>query len=164
MKTASLLGAATLAAAALSLTACQGGPFRASAATTENLQPRRDALLAAADWSRVIEVTVQMHDYGYRPRELRLKSGQPYRITLVNYGGANHYFTAPEFLAASATRKAEVRNQAEVKAPVFTSFEVFARGGSIDLYLVPMIKGQYRAHCHMRDHEKLNIEGLVIIE
>ena len=127
-------------------------------------QTSRESVLDSADWSKRIDLTLELHDYGYRPRELRLKSGQPYRITLVNYGGANHYFTAPEFLAAVATRKAEVRNVAEFKAPVFSAFEVYARGGTLDLYIVPMVKGSYRAHCHVKDHEKLNIEGVVIIE
>ena len=150
--------------AALTLGACQAHLPHGDASARDPLQVRREAVLAAADWSKVIPLTIEMHDYGYRTRELRLKAGQPYRLTLTNIGGTKHYFTAPEFLAAVATRKAEVPHQAEFKAPVFTSFEVFPRGGTLDLYFVPMIKGSYRAHCHLKDHERFNIEAKVVIE
>lgn len=164
MTGATTRSAAIMFVAAWVLGACQTDPHRNPAPESGDLAARREAVVAAVDWSKAIDLTIEMHDHGYRPRELSLKSGQPYRITLVNYGGANHYFTAPEFFAASAIRKAEVRHVAEVKGQGFTSFEIYARGGSLDLYVVPMAKGRYRAHCHMKDHERLNIEGILIVE
>lgn len=149
---------------ALVLAGCQWGSTAGTETDRVETQHARDAVLASADWSKKIDLTIELLDYGYRPREVRLKSGQPYRITLVNYGSVNHYFTAPEFLGSVATRKVEVRNQAEVKAPVFTGFELQGRGGSLDVYLVPMTKGRYRAHCHMKDHLSLGIEGVLIVE
>ncbi len=157
--------AAALAAAGIfMLAACQSAPAREVSPGADELQQQRETVLAAADWSKKIDLTIEMHDHGYRPRELRLKSGQPYRIRIFNNGGVNHYFTAPEFFHASATRKAEVPNVAEFKAPVFTSFEVYARGGALDLYVVPMRKGSYRAHCHLKDHLKLDTEAILIVE
>jgi plastocyanin len=125
---------------------------------------QREAALATADWSRMVDVTIEMHDYGYRPREVRLRAGQPYRLRLANNGGVSHYFTAPEFLATVAARKAEVPHQAEVKAATFTSFEVHGRGGALDLYFIPLVRGTYRAHCHIKDHLPLGIEGTLIVE
>lgn len=124
----------------------------------------RAAALAAADWNRMTDVSIEMHDYGYRPREIRLRAGQPYRLRLFNNGGVSHYFTAPEFLATVATRKAEVPHQAEVKAATFTSFELHGRGGTLDVYFIPLVRGTYRAHCHIKDHLPLGIEGTLIVE
>lgn len=157
---------ATCLAAALAagiLSAC-AGPFADRASAADAMQARRDATLAGADWKTKQDISIEMHDYGYRPRELRLKAGQPYRLTLVNTGSVSHYFTAPEFFAAVAARKAEVPRQVEVKAAVFTSFEVHGRGGTVDFYFVPLEKGRYRAHCHIKDHLPLGIEGILVVE
>ena len=124
----------------------------------------RAAALAGADWSRMIDVSIEMHDHGYSPREIRLRAGQPYRLRLYNTGGVAHYFTAPEFFASVAARKAEVPRQAELKAATFTSFELFGRGGTLDFYFIPLVPGTYRAHCHIKDHLPLGIEGMLIVE
>lgn len=163
-RTRACLVAATGALAALMLAGCHLASSAGIHSDWIPPQHARDAVLASTDWNKKTDITIEMLDYGYRPREVRLKSGQPYRITLVNHGSVNHYFTAPEFLASVATRKVEVRNHAEVKAPVFTSFELQGRGGSLDVYLVPLAKGSYRAHCHMKDHLSLGIEGVLIVE
>lgn len=151
-----------LALAAVILSGCvTPGADRAAA---DPMQERRVAALAGADWNTMHSLAVEMHDHGYRPRELRLKAGQPYKLTLVNNGAVSHYFTAPEFFASVAARKAEVPRQAEVKAAVFTSFEVHGRGGAVDFYFVPLEKGTFRAHCHIKDHLPLGIEGILIVE
>lgn len=164
---AAILGA--IAGACL-LAACQAGPLHGAAhealvaPAQDPMQARRDAALKSADWARMEDLSIEMHDYGYRPRELRLRVGQPYRLRLFNTGAVSHYFTAPEFLASVATRKAEVPRQAEVKAAYFTAFEVHGRGGSLDVYFVPLVKGTYRAHCHIKDHLPLGIEGILVVE
>ena len=150
----------TLAAiGVLALAACQAGPE-----VRQPQQAERDAALAAADWSRMTDLSIEMLDYGYRPREIKLEAGRPYRLRLSNSGSVSHYFSAPEFFASVASRKAEVPHQAEVKAAVFTSFEVHPRGGSVDFYFVPLVRGTYRAHCHIKDHLPLNIEGFLVVE
>lgn len=152
------------AAAVLGLAACQAGPALRQAGGAGPTQAEREAALAAADWGRMVDVSIEMLDYGYRPRELRLVLGQPYRLRLSNSGSVSHYFNAPEFFASVASRKAEVPHNAEVKAAVFASFEVHGRGGSLDFYFVPLVRGTYRAHCHMKDHLALNIEGVLVVE
>ena len=159
-RTATCLAAALVAGI---LSACAGS-FAHRATATDPMQQRREAAIAAADWSARQDVSIEMLDYGYRPRELRLKAGQPYRLTLVNNGSVSHYFTAPEFFAGVAARKAEVPRQVEVKAAVFTSFEVHGRGGTLDFYFIPLEKGRFRAHCHIKDHLPLGIEGILVVE
>lgn len=123
-----------------------------------------EAVVASTDWSKTTDVMVELVEYGYRPRELRLKAGQPYRIRLINYSSINHYFTAPEFFRSAATRKAMVDRYAEIKAPYFTAFEVMSRGGGIDIYLVPMVKGRFDVHCEIDDHRERGVQGLIIVD
>lgn len=116
------------------------------------------------DWRQAERVKVEMMEYGYRPRELRLKVNRPYRLTLINYGSYNHYFNAAEFLRTVDTRKAVVERYAEVKAPYFTAFEVFSRGGTIDVYLIPRRTGTFTTHCHLEDHRGRGVEGTIVVE
>mgnify|MGYP000894081153 FL=1 len=120
--------------------------------------------LAKADWSRMESLSFELRDYGVSPRELRLKAGQPYKLTISNSGSVSHYFNAPEFLHSIAARKAEVPHQAEIKADFFTSFEISRRGGSMDLYFIPVVAGVYRAHCHLEGKEHEGVVGTLIVE
>jgi len=116
------------------------------------------------DWKQATHLKVEMMEYGYRPRELRFKVDRPYRVTLTNYGSYNHYFNAAEFLRTVETRKAVVDRYAEIKAPYFTAFEVFARGGTVDVYFIPREIGTFTAHCHLEDHRARGVEGRIIVE
>ncbi len=155
---------AALAAAALALGGCQSGNTHGPAYARADYPPGGAAIVASTDWSKTVDVVVELVEYGYRPRELRLKAGQPYRIRLINYSGINHYFTAPEFFRSAATRKAMVDRYAEIKAPYFTAFEVVSRGGGIDVYLVPMVKGRFDVHCEINDHRERGVRGVIIVE
>jgi len=121
-------------------------------------------IVAAADWDRVEDVKIELRDAGFTPREMKLKAGQPYRLTLVNLGVNNHYFNAPEFFARIAARKAQVPRYAEMKAPRFGNFEIFAAGGTIELWFIPLEKGRYRAHCHLGNHADMGVEGHLVVE
>lgn len=121
-------------------------------------------IVREADWDRMAEVRIELKDSGFSPRELRLKAGQPYRLTLVNMGVNNHYFNAEEFFRSIAARKAQVPRYAEMKAVYFSSFELYAAGGTMELWFVPLDRGRYRAHCHLGNHAEMGVEGHVIIE
>lgn len=150
-------GSKLLAAAlALALAACQSVPTR----STEE----RARVVAQADWSRAKSVRIDLRDAGFLPQELRLLAGQPYRLTLTNMGVNNHYFNAPEFFASIATRRAEVPRHAEIYTSRIDRFEVFAAGGTVDLWFVPLEKGRYRAHCHLGNHAEMGVEGSIIVE
>ena len=136
--------------------ACQVAPLR----SPEQLE----RIVAAADWDRMTDVKIELRDAGFTPRELRLKAGQPYRLTLVNLGVNNHYINAPEFYASIAARKAQVPRYAEVKAPYFSTLEVFGAGGVVELWFIPLEKGRYRAHCHLGNHAEMGVEGHIVVE
>lgn len=121
-------------------------------------------VVEAADWDRVRDVEILLRDSGFEPRELHLKVGEPHRLTIVNAGVNNHYFNADEFLASIAVRKAQVPRYAEIKATRFSKFEIFAAGGTMELWFVPLEKGRFRAHCHLGDHADMGVEGHLIVE
>lgn len=143
-------------ALALGLAGCQSlpGPSAAEAARA----------VAEADWSRVTEVKIVLRDAGFVPQELRLVAGRPYRLRLENQGVNNHYFNAPEFFAGIATRYVVVPRYAEIFAARIDRVEIFAAGGQVDLWFVPLVKGRYRAHCHLGNHAEMGVEGLLVVE
>ncbi|MCM2327676.1 MAG: multicopper oxidase domain-containing protein, partial [Lysobacter sp.] len=141
---------------AVLLSACPSLPGRSA---EEDAQ-----VVAAVDWSRVEHVKIELRDSGVLPQEVRFRAGQPYRLTLLNAGVNNHYFNAPEFYRSIAVLKAEVPRYAEIKAARITTLEVFAAGGTVDLWFVPLEKGRFVAHCHLGNHRDMGVEARVVVE
>lgn len=126
-------------------------------------EARRTAL-AVADFSRAIELRIELRDYGFTPDVLRLRLGQPYRLTVQNIGGHNHYLNAPEFLRRVAVSHVEVRGEVEVQAPWFSRFEVARRGGQFQIDFVPLVRGEYAAHCHLEGDAHRGVHGRIVVE
>ena len=126
----------------------------------------RDAprIVKETDWSKQLTVTVELSEYRYSPENLRFQLGTPYKLELVNRGGMKHYFTAPEFFRAIATRKVQSNRDGEIKAPYFTALEMMPEGGQLDLYFVPVRPGSYRVACNIPGHTEQGMVGTLIIE
>lgn len=116
-----------------------------------------------ADWSKMQTITVEMEEHSYYPRDLKLKVGQPYRIVMKNIGEKEHYYTAPEFFKAIATRKAQVNKVAEFKAPYFTAIEIL-KNSQAELFFVPVKRGTYSVFCTIDDHREKGMEGKLVVE
>lgn len=127
-------------------------------------EAERHAVIATADWDNAEKIGIELRDYGFVPRELKLRRGQAYQLRIFNSGGNTHYFNAPEFFHAIAARKVEIPNMAEVKAEFFSQFEIARRGGELDFEFVPLIAGRYRVHCHLEGHAEKGVEGFLIVE
>ncbi len=153
-----------LASIAVIVGGCASPQFAQTTRTPEEPLPQRKEILATADWSKMEDVHIELRDQGFIPDKLRLKAMQPYRLTIVNNGANTHYFNAPEFLRSIAARKAEVKNQAEIKAEYFSQFEIMRRGGEIELYFIPVAKGSYRVHCHLENHAAEGVEGTITVD
>ncbi len=121
-------------------------------------------IVKQSDWKAMKTVTIDMNEFDYDPAEMRFKVGQTYKLELKNAGEKKHYFTAPEFYKAIATRKVQANGLGEVKAPYFTALEVAAANGQLDLYFVPVTKGQYPVYCTIDDHREQGMEGMIVIE
>ncbi len=115
-----------------------------------------------ADWKAMETVTVNIDEFSY-DANLTFKAGQAYKLELKNIGEKKHYFTAPEFFKNIATRKAQVNDQAEIKADYFTALEVMA-GGQLDLYFVAHNKGDYDVYCTIDDHRDEGMEATISVK
>ena len=91
------------------------------------------------------------------------REGQPYKLQIANEGTVKHYFTAPEFFKAIATRKVQSNADGEIKAPYFLALEVFP-GRSLDLYFIPARKGSYPLICTIEGHADHGMTGTIEIE
>ena len=119
-------------------------------------------IVKATDWKQMKTVTVDFDEYSYEPDELVFEVGQPYKLVLKNRGEKKHYFTAEEFYKAIATRKVQSNRDGEIKAPYFTAIELMV-GGQLDLYFVPVKRGEYPVFCTIKDHREEGMEGKLII-
>lgn len=122
-----------------------------------------EARVKAADWSRMQNASVVMQEYSYQPEILRFKAGVPYKLELLNNGKSKHYFTAPDFFKAIASRKVQSNADGEIKAPYFSALEVYP-GRSLDLYFIAVKPGTYKLHCSIAGHEEQGMHGSIVIE
>ncbi len=116
----------------------------------------------SADWSKMETVTVKMSEFAFTPSTLTLKKGTPYKLQIKNDGKRKHYFVSEGFFKAIATRKVQ-STDGEIKAPYFNAIEVFP-DRSIDLYFIPVKKGDYRLKCTIKGHSELGMVGNIIIK
>ena len=120
-------------------------------------------IVKAADWENMETVTVNFDEYSYGTDDFVFRAGKAYKLVLKNLGKKKHYFTAPEFYKAIATRKVQSNKDGEIKAPYFTALELMV-DGQLDLYFVPVTKGEYPVYCTIDDHQDEGMEGSLIIQ
>ncbi|MFQ5703202.1 MAG: plastocyanin/azurin family copper-binding protein [Gemmatimonadales bacterium] len=115
------------------------------------------------DWNEKTVIDVNMVESGsslsYAPNELTFEAGRPYvlRINNPSTNSSKHYFS-PEgtsFYQAIATRKIETAD-AEYKAPYFDAVELQI-GGSLEIYFVPVVGGEYDIICTIPGHKALGM-------
>jgi len=117
--------------------------------------------VSAADWETAQELTIELSDYAFTPKDITLEAGQPYVLTVVNTATIEHEFVAEDFFRSVATRKAET-TESEVKVPFFTEIEVFA-GKAAELYLIPLIPGEYELLCEIEGHREAGMVGTITV-
>jgi uncharacterized cupredoxin-like copper-binding protein len=115
------------------------------------------ALVAAADWDTKVDLTIDLAEMSFTPKDTTLKVGQPYVISVVNAGTEKHEFTAEDFFKTIAFRKAEDAS-GEFKGPTPLEVEVFA-GKSIELFLIPTKAGTYDLVCLIEGHFEKGMFG-----
>lgn len=145
------------------LFAALGVVFSANALADQDYITNASEIVSAADWDTMKTIRVDMNEYEYSFLNLELEANQPYKLELVNLGEKKHYFTAPEFYKAIATRKVQSNKDGEIKAPYFTAIELMV-GGQLDLYFVPVTKGTYDVYCTIKGHQDEGMESLITIK
>lgn len=129
--------------------------------------PNAADIVKAAKWEQMETVTVELVEHDFNPKNLVLKANQPYRLVLKNNGEKDHYYTAAEFFKdAVAWRKAQTPKPhgGEIKAPYFAAVEMYKKGGSIELFFVPVKKGKYDVICTIDDHKDQGMFGTITVE
>ncbi|MBF0156594.1 MAG: cupredoxin domain-containing protein [Magnetococcales bacterium] len=126
--------------------------------------PTNADIVKGADWKGMQTVKVEIKEHSYGPKELVFEVGKAYKLELRNVGEKPHYFTAPEFYKAIATRKIEAAKVGEIKVPYIDALEMMPNGGQLDLYFVPVTKGTYEVFCTIEDHRQQGMEGKITIK
>ncbi len=119
------------------------------------------ALVEAAAWDTQQDLTIELSEFAFSPKEFTLTAGQPYEVRVVNKGTVKHEFTAEDFFGSVAFRKAEDAS-AEFKAPAPREVEVFA-GKTTDLYLIPTQTGTYKLVCEIEGHLEAGMFGTITV-
>jgi len=143
-------------------------PATQSAPPVESPAPNAEIYVAnaaefvkAADWDTKETITIELAEMSFTPKDIVLEAGQPYVLQIVNVGTEKHEFTAEAFMRTVATRKAET-GQSEVKVPFFTEIEVFA-GQTAELFLIPLIPGEYELLCEIEGHFEQGMFGTITV-
>ena len=151
-----------IAAAALAIQGCAGG--MASKGDADYVTNASD-IVKNTDWSTMKTVVIDMNEFAYSPDDLQFDKDQPYKLVLRNSGEKKHYFTAPEFYKAIATRKVQSNKDGEIKAPYFTAIELMKGENKpeLEIYFVPVKVGSYPVYCTIDDHREQGMEGTLVI-
>lgn len=111
-------------------------------AAEDNMANSTD-ITKAADWNEMKTVNVELSEHDFDPKHLKLKANKAYRMAIQNNGEADHYYTAADFFKSIAWRKAQTPRPhgCEIKAPYFTAVEACKKGGTAELFFVPVKEG-----------------------
>jgi plastocyanin len=99
------------------------------------------------------QVLVQVWSFGFSPRPILLRAGQPVTLTFVNGSGNGHDFSAREFFASS-----------RILAGAAPDGEVELGGHQTrSITLVPR-PGIYRAHCSHFLHAQMGMTDSIVVQ
>lgn len=119
------------------------------------------ALVEAANWDAMQTLRIELGEMYFKPKQIALKAGTPYKLELVNAGKKKHEFVADDLFGTVAFRKAE-NVTGEYKGPTVREVEVFA-GKQLDLYLIPTKAGSYLLVCEIEGHREAGMEGTITV-
>lgn len=111
---------------------------------------------AAPDWGTAHEVEIRLSNFAFTPDKIELKSGEPYRLHIVNTASGGHNFDAAQFFAAAQVARPDqarvARGTIELKA-----------GETADIRLVAPTAGSYRFHCSHFMHSTFGMTGKIVV-
>ncbi len=134
----------------------------------ENPPTKASDWVSYVDWTKAtrVEITAEEtseNSFRFSPSSVQFLAGQPYILVMKSpqTNQEKHYFHAPDFYKAIATRKAQT-SEAEYKAPYFDDFELKVNG-ELELYFVPVRPGTYSLLCTITGHKEKGMEGTLTI-
>ena len=117
----------------------------------------------AADWAKVNEIVVELHDNTYEPHQLTLKVGQPYIITLRNVGKVSHDMVGGTLFQKDVIALRMVSSKSgRVTADTISSVYIRPKQEK-EIWFVPIKAGVYSFVCTIPGHREDGMEGDVKI-
>lgn len=111
---------------------------------------------AAPDWGTAHEVEIRLSNFSFTPDRIELKSGEAYRLHLVNTASGGHNFDAGKFFAAAQVSPSD---QAKVQKGT-----IELKGGETkDIRLVAPAAGSYKLHCSHFMHSTFGMTGEIVV-
>lgn len=100
-------------------------------------------------------VIVEMHDFRFRPSVIRIPSGRPVILRLINRGQLAHQMQSRAFLETPVTI---VSGGSYVEAPGLEIFRL-QPGAQGDLRFTPRARGRVRFTCTIEGHAEAGMIG-----
>jgi uncharacterized cupredoxin-like copper-binding protein len=101
-------------------------------------------------------VTLRLSSFAFAPDQLRLRSGVPVRLHLVNDSDGSHNFSAPTLFLLASTFP-------DAGPPPGGKVEVASKG-SADILFVPRSPGTYKFECTHFLHALFGMTGSIVVE
>ena len=108
--------------------------------------------IAAAAGAEPARITVDVWSFGFGPKPIQLRSGQPVTLAFVNRSGSSHDFTAPGFFQHATITAGSAREDEIELRPHETKV----------VTLVPR-RGTYQAHCSHFLHKQMGMSDTIIV-
>lgn len=111
---------------------------------------------APPDWGTAHDLEVRLSSFSFAPARIELKSGEAYRLHLVNTASGGHNFDAQRFFAAAQVAPADRarlgKGRIELKG-----------GESADIRFVAPAPGTYNLHCSHLLHTSFGMTGEIVV-
>ena len=98
------------------------------------------------------QVTVGVYSFGFSPKPIRLRAGQPVTLTFVNQSSHGHDFTAPQFFASSA-----------ITAGAAPGGKIPLAGNQTKSITLTPRAGTYPAHCSHFLHSSMGMTTQIVV-
>jgi uncharacterized cupredoxin-like copper-binding protein len=119
--------------------------------------------LVGIDWAQATRIEVDLGDHLYEPDRITLHKGKPYKLTLNNVGRFAHDMVGGSLFDESVIALRMVNSNAgRVIADRVNSVYVRPKH-TIELWLVPLMEGEYSFYCSLNGHREDGMEGTVTI-
>ena len=99
------------------------------------------------------QVPIVVWSFGFQPKPLHLRAGQPVTLTFTNRSGSSHDFTAREFFASS-----------RIVAGAAPGGEIELQGGQTRSVTLVPTAGTYHAHCSHFMHSAMGMTDTIIVD
>jgi plastocyanin len=111
------------------------------------------ALIAAPAAAQPAALTVDVYSFGFGPKPIHLRAGQPVTLNFVNRSGSSHDFTAHSFFAnARITAGAAPEGEIDLPGHATRSITLVPRAGS------------YHAHCSHFLHKQMGMQDTILVD